>query len=93
MKTKLHKEQKEFNYNKKLQQLLSAHVETFRKSKKKAQACFGGKQLSAQPSKEEKMLQQDEKYQRLRDAEAKDSETKFKTSLLQTNVKGQWWCG
>ena len=60
---------------------------------KKAQACFGGKQLSAQPSKEKKMLQQDEKYQCLRDAEAKDSETKFKTSLLQTNVKGQRRCG
>ena len=69
----------------------TCYVESFRNSN--AQACFGRKQLSVQTSKEEKMLQQDEKYQRLRDAEAKDSETKFKTSLLQTNVKGQRRCG
>ena len=93
MKTKLRKEQKEFNFNKKTStaSFCTCYVESFRNSN--AQACFGGKQLSAQTSKEEKMLQQDEKYQRLRDAEAKDSETKFKTSLLQTNVKGQWRCG
>ena len=42
MKTKLHKEQKEFNYNKKLQRLLSAHVETFRNSTKKPKLVLAG---------------------------------------------------
>ena len=39
---KLHKEQKEFNYNKKLQQLHSAHVETFRNSTKKPKLVLVG---------------------------------------------------
>jgi len=49
---------------------------------------LAGNKLSAQAKI--KMLQHNIKHQCLRGVEAKNSEIKFKTSLLQTNVKGQW---
>jgi len=88
----MRKEQKELNYNMKLQQLLCLLLSNlFRNSEEMPELVLAGNKLSAQALQEIKMLQQDNiKHQCLRGVEAKNSEIKFKTSLLQTNVKGQW---
>ena len=88
----MRKEQKELNYNMKLQQLLCLLLSNlFRNTEEMPELVLAGNTLSVQALQEIKMLQEDNiKHQCLRDAEAKKSEIKFKTSLLQTNVKGQW---
>ena len=66
-------------------------VESFSYTEEMPELVLVGNKLSAQALQEIKMLQQDNiKHQCLRGVEAKNSEIKFKTSLLQTNVKGQW---
>ena len=88
----MRKEQKELNYNMKLQQLLCLLLSNlFRNTEEMPELVLAGNKLSAQALQEIKMLQQDNiKHQCFRGVEAKNSEVKFKTSLLQTNVKGQW---
>ena len=84
-------EQKELNYNIKLQQLLCLLLSNlFRNTEEMLELVLTGNKLSAQALQEIKMLQHNIKHQCLRGVEAKNSEIKFKTSLLQANVKGQW---
>ena len=87
----MRKEQKELNYNMKLQQLLCLLLSNlFRNTEEMPKLVLAGNKLSAQALQLIKMLQHNIKHQCLRGVEAKNSEIEFKTSLLQTNVKGQW---
>ena len=72
----------------KLQLLLFCMCRIYFRNSRNFRACFGGKTSYLRKLRRKKCFNKI-KYQCLR-SWGHNSETKFKTSLLQTNVKGQW---
>ena len=85
----MRKEQKELNYNMKLQQLLCLLLSNlFRNTEEMPELVLAGNKLSAQALQEIKMLQHNIKHQCLRGVEAKNSEIEFKNFIASDQCQG-----